>query len=111
MYVTTQQSQPKTRGRAVHLLSCARMFYSAEAAVQLARRYGIDTEPLLTPVSHVFILRPKKEFKKLWLDKRQGHFFMRGECESPKCDKLYQSNGALGTHATEGKRETETQPG
>jgi len=81
------------RGRAIHLLSCARMFYDWNAAVELARQYHIDVESIQTSTSYVFIVDKKSEFTDLWMDKRQGHYFMRGDCETPKCDMLYKSYG------------------
>jgi hypothetical protein len=68
-----------TRKRDVHLLSCARMFFTEKEAIEFALTQSISVTPFLTPVAVVFIIAPRREFKDTWMDRREGFYFMRGQ--------------------------------
>ena len=66
-------------GKSIHMLSCARMFYTEETAKDLATAYLIEAEPILTASAILFVVGTKRAFEGIWMDVRDGYHFMRGE--------------------------------
>ena len=97
-----------TRKRDVHLLSCARMFYSEQEAIKLAKTFGIERAPVLTATSVIFIIAPRRQFKDTWMDRRNGFYFVRGE-RAKRSDVLHKSNGSVGFNKVE-RKEAEKEP-
>ncbi len=72
----------------IHMLSCARFKFSVEKAVALARSYGIESEPVLGEMSTVFMNGFIEDFTNTWTDRRDGYYFIRGECDHPEWSKM-----------------------
>lgn len=90
----------------IHMMSCARMFFTESEAVTLARAYGIISAPILSEMSIVFLNGFAKDFTNTWMDKRNGYFFLRGECDDPQWSKmLCKSSRSNGAHAAQAEKE------
>jgi hypothetical protein len=88
------------------MLSCARMFFTESEAVDLARAYRIDSEPVIGEMSIVFLNGFVRDFTNTWMDKRDGYFFLRGECiDSIWSEMLCKSTRSNGAHAPKAEKQ------
>ena len=92
-----------TKGRSIHMLSCARMFFDEEQAMALALNYGLDGIPVVTPTAFNFIMGRRADFRDVWMDRRKGYYFLRGRTQNGSSEMLHQRHGAVGIDAFEGK--------
>jgi len=67
------------RGRHIHLLSCARMFFDEHRAQEQADTLGITAARIMTPTAIIFIVAPRAGFKDVWMDKSDGYYLLRGD--------------------------------
>lgn len=93
-----------SRGLSIHMLSCARFFYTEQQAIELARAYKIYAKPILTPSAIMFVVGERREFDGVWMDTREGYHFMRGKRKDAKgSSMLHQHARPFGFDKAEGK--------
>ena len=93
------------RPNVIHVLSCSRMFFDLGQAKQLARSYGVHSAPIIGGMVIIFMNGFAVQFENIWTDRRQGYFFLRGDCDEPQWSNLlHQRSGQDGLDTVEAEK-------